>query len=228
MSRSRTLSGALLAAVCAVSLSACTTQPGVAALAGSERISDHKVDDVAQALCSAQSGAQQTAGAQQLSSRAARQGALEVLLNASLSRQFGRSRGVSPDQQQVSAALAANEQTISRLPRSRRSAFRDTLKEYAEGQLVLIDIGKASLTTSGTRNPTDAQSIAAGTRLRDQWVKSHADVTVSPRYGRYSQGALQLSSGSLSTPVSAAAVAGAKADPGQPWVSSLPASQKCS
>jgi hypothetical protein len=228
VSRSRTLSGAVLAVVCAVGLSGCTMHPGQAALVGSEKISDHKVDDVAQALCSAQSGSQQTTAAQELSSRAARQGALDVLINASLSRQFGRSRGVHADQEQVSAALTSNAKTISALPKSRRSAFRSTLQRYAEGQLVLIDIGKASLTQAGTKSPTDEQSIAAGTKLRDAWAKRHADVTVNPRYGRYSKGALKGGSGSLSAPVSSTAVTGAKADPGQAWVSSLPASQKCS
>jgi hypothetical protein len=228
VSRTRTLSGAALAAVCAVSLSACSMHPGQAALVGSEKISDHEVDDVAQALCSAQSGSQQAPGAQALSSRAARQGALDVLINSTLSRQFGRSRGVQPDQEQVSAALTANAQTISKLPKSRRGTFRDTLQQYAEGQLVLIDIGKASLTKAGTKSATDQQSIAAGTKLRDAWAKDHADVVVNPRYGHYAQGALKSSSGSLSAPVSATAVAGAKANPGQAWVASLPASQKCS
>jgi hypothetical protein len=229
VSRSRTLSGAVLAAVCAVSLSACTAHPGQAALVGSEEISDHKVDDVAQALCSAQGGSRQTAAAaQELSSRAARQGALDVLINSTLSRQFGRSQGVEPDQEQVSAALTANEQTISKLPKSRRSTFESTLQQYAEGQLVLIDIGKASLAKAGTKSPTDEQAIAAGTKLRDEWAKDHATVEVNPRYGHYTKGALKSGSGSLSAPVSATAVTGAKADPGQAWVSALPASQKCS
>jgi SurA N-terminal domain len=228
VSRSRTLSGAVLAAVCAVSLSACTAHPGQAALVGSEKISDHKVDDVAQALCSAQSGSQQTTAAQELSSRAARQGALDVLINSSLSKQFGHSQGVEPDQEQVSAAVSANAQTIAKLPKSRQSDFQSTLEQYAEGQLVLIDIGKASLKKAGTKNPTDEQSIAAGTKLRDAWAKDHASVKVNPRYGHYTNGALKSQSGSLSAPVSATAVTGAKPDPGQTWVASLPASQKCS
>jgi len=228
VSRTRTLPGVLLAAVCAVSLSACTVHPGQAAVVGSDKISDHQVDDVARSLCSAQSTAAQAGQPQELSSRAARQGALDVLINASLSQQFGQARGVQPDQGQVSAALDANAQTISKLPASRRAAFRDTLQRYAEGQLMLIDIGKASLEKAGTKNPTEQQSITEGMRLRAAWAKDHADVTVSPRYGRYAKGAVQGESGSLSAPVSASAVAGATANPGQTWVASLPAAQKCS
>ena len=94
-------------------MSACATHPGAAAVVGSESISDTHVDDVASALCAAQGGRQNGQQPQDLASRAARQGALDVLINSSLSRQFGDSQGVQPDQEQVSAALAASAQNIN-------------------------------------------------------------------------------------------------------------------
>jgi hypothetical protein len=209
-------------------LSACSAHPGAAAVVGSDTISESRVDDVALALCSAQS-ASQTGAAQDLAGRAARQGALAVLINGVLSRQYGDANGLEPDQSQVSAAVDANQATIDKLPASRRTAFSDTLRDYAEGQLVVIAAGQKQLRAAGARSVTQQQALAAGTKLRDAWVKKHVKVKVDPRFGRFtSAGSLAYTSGSLSSPVSTAATAGAKQQPGQTWVSSLPATQKCS
>jgi hypothetical protein len=223
----RILKGSAVALVAVFALSGCTTHPGAAAVVGSDTISDSQLDDVALALCSAQSTSQ-TGVPQDLAGRAAREGALSVLLNGELSKQFGESLGLEPDQAQVSAAVAANQSTIDALPASRRAAFTDTLRQYAEGQLVVVAAGKAELTRQGTTNSTTDQQVAAGTRLRDAWAAKHVKVSVDPRYGRFTKGALVASSGSLSVPVSATAQAGAKAQPATTWVSALPATQKCS
>src|SRR6476661_1094440 len=138
----------LLAVACTLAglfVSACTVHPGFAAVVGDSQISDSTVDDVAGALCSAQVGAGNNGQQQDLASRAARQGALDVLINSELSRQYGDSQGVTPDQEQVSAALAANQQNINGLPPEHRAIFEDTLRKYAEGQLMLIELGRRSL-----------------------------------------------------------------------------------
>jgi hypothetical protein len=223
----RTVRGPVLSLVAAAmalsSLSGCDTHPGAAAVVGSESISQGRLDDVALALCSAQSAS----SPQALAGRAAREGALSVMVSSELSRQFGRAMGVDPDQSQVSAAVTANQSTIDKLPASRRSAFTDTLRTYAEGQLVVIAVGRRALLERGTKSPTADQAVAVGTALRDAWVKKHLKVTVDPRYGRFTKGSLVTSSGSLSVPVSAIATAGAKAQPDASWVSALPASQQC-
>ncbi|MEP7091784.1 MAG: hypothetical protein ABI776_16915 [Nocardioidaceae bacterium] len=227
MTRSRTLRGSAVALAATLAMCACSAHPGDAARIGSDSISDGHLDDVALALCAAQSGSAQTPG-QALAGRAARQGALGVLINVSLSRQYGASRGAEADQSQVSSALDVNQATIDKLPASRRTAFRDTLRDYAEGQLVLISIGRSELVKRGTAKPTQQQSIATGTTLRDAWVKKHLKVSVDPRFGRFSNGALVSRSGSLSVPVSSSAVTGAQATPSQTWVAALPANEKCS
>ena len=226
MSRSRTLRGLVLATVSACALSACGTHPGSAAVVGSETISDTRLDDVASALCAAQAASAQQP--QDLASRAARQGALSVLVEASLSRQYAKARGVEADQEQVSGALTANKATIDALPAAERPVFRETLTEYAEGQLSLVDIGRRVLSQRGTARPTDQRALAVATRLRNRWAAQNADVTVDPRYGTYAAGALKASDGSLSVPVSSDAVAGAAPTPGATFIASLPANQKCS
>ncbi len=218
---------AMVAAPALLVLSACGSHPGAAAVVGPETISQGKVDSVALALCSAQSLAQ-TAAPQALAGRAARQGALSVLLNSALSRQYGEAKGLEPPQSQVSAAIDANQATIDKLPASRRTAFRDTLRDYAEGQLVVAEAGQQLLRQRGVKNITQDQALAVGTRLRDAWVKDHATVSVDPRFGRFSAGTLTYRSGSLSTAVSDSASSGAKQQPDQGWVGSLPATQQCS
>jgi hypothetical protein len=228
VSRSRTVKGSVLTLAAAFLMSACATHPGSAAVVGSESISVNEVDEVAHALCAAQGASQDGQAPQELASRAARQGALGVLINSSLSRQFGASKGVQPDQEQVSAALSGNEQSIATLPADRREIFRQTVREYAEGQLMLIDIGRQALTGQGQRNVTEQQAVSEGTKLRNAWAAKAADVSVDPRFGAYEKNSLLATSGSLSVAESKNATDGGSPDPSQGWVAALPASQKCS
>ena len=230
MTRSRTtrfvilgLTGVLTAFV----LSACQVHPGAAAVVGDQEISTQRVDAVAQALCSANRGASQSGQpASDLPSRGARQGALRVLIDSALAEQFGQAKGVHPDQEQVSAALAQNAEGISALPAGEQEAFRAALKEYAEGQLMVIEAGRQSLIAQGKSSPTDEEALAEGEKLRTAFAKD-IEVDVDPRYGTYSNGNLRAASGSLSIPVSARAFDGQSSDPSAAWVASLPTAQKC-
>ena len=208
-------------------LSACQVHPGAAAVVGDQEISTQRVDAVAQALCSANRSA--TASGQpasDLPSRGARQGALRVLIDSALAEQFGDAKGIHPDQEQVSAALAQNAEGIGALPAEEQGAFREALKEYAEGQLMVIEAGRRSLTEQGQSSPTDEEALAEGEKLRTEFAKD-IDVEVDPRYGTYSNGSLRARSGSLSVPVSARAFDGQSSDPSAAWVAALPAAQKC-
>ena len=217
-----------LVAAGAFVLSSCGAHPGSAAVVGSERIGEGQLDEVAGALCAAQTGAQQGGAPQELSSRAARQGALNVLISGLLAHQYGESQGVEAEQEQVSNALASNAQSIVSIPASRREVFRTTLRDYAEGQLMLVEIGRKALTAAGARNVTEQQALAEGAKLRDAWAEKNVKVSVDPRFGEFTGGTLRPASGSLSAAVSAGAADGAKAQPSTSWVSSLPANQKCS
>ena len=225
MTRSRTLRGLLLATVAGCALSGCANHPGSAAVVGSERISDSRLDDVAGAFCALASAQPQQAEAP--ASKGARLQALGVLIDDALSRQYAEAEGVEPDQAQVSAFVARSEATLDALPAKERSVFRATLTEYAEAQTSLIALGTRELREAGTAKPTQEQALAEATRLKSAWAERNADVSVDPRYGRYTEGALQPADGSLSVPVSASAKAGAAATPAPAWVAGLPASQKC-
>lgn len=214
-----------LVAGATLALSSCGLHPGAAAVVGDTTITGSEVDDAAAALCSANISGAESRGEPKpdLAARGARQAALQLLVDSELSHQFGEAEGAEPDRAQVSSALAQNAPTIDLLPEENKDDFRDILRTYAEGQLMLIAVGRESL---GNEAATDDEAISEGTRLRNAWAKS-VDVEVDPRYGIYEKGTLTPASGSLSFPASARAAAGANADPSASWVAGLPTSQKC-
>jgi hypothetical protein len=218
---------ATAAVLAACVLSGCGAHPGAAAIVGSDTIKESDLDEVALALCSAEAANSQAGASQDLAGRAARQGALSVLINAALSRQYGEANGVEPDQAQVAAALAANQGVIDKLPASRRTVFNDVVRDAVEGNLVILAVGRSELQKRGAKNIGEEQAFAVGTSVRDAWVKKRLKVSVDPRFGRFSGGALAYRSGSLSAPVSSGAAAGAKAAPDASWTAALPAAQKC-
>ncbi len=222
----RTVRLSVLVAGAALALTGCGLHPGAAAVVGGTTISGGEVDDAAAALCSANiTGAKANGQPKpELATRGARQAAVQLLIDSELSHKFAESRGVSPDRAKVSNAIAQQKQTVDLLPEATKAAFSDILRNYAEGQLMLMEIGKQEL---GDPNAADDKALAAGTKARDEWAQQ-VDVEVDPRYGDWSQGSLHSASGSLSVPVSDRAATGANMEPGAGWVAGLPSSQKCS
>lgn len=206
-------------------LAGCGVHPGAAAVVGSDEISTSEVDDVAVAVCSANLASARASNATlpTLPTRGARQLAMQILLEGELSKQFGEHEGVSANQQQVSQALAQNEQGFAMLPADQRDDFKNALKQYAEGQLILLEIGKQKL----GKDAADNDAINEGKRLRDEYVKS-LDVEIDPRFGRFEDGAFKPGGTSLSVAQSSTARAGDRAKPADAFVAGLPASQQCS
>jgi hypothetical protein len=212
-----------------VALSGCgAVHPGAAAVVDSTTISHDTVDGLAQALCTANvAGAEAAGQAQKFTTRGTREGALQVLLDARISQLFGEAENVQPSQQMVSQALDQNRDLIEALPEDERDAYRDALKEYAEGQLMLVEIGRTSLEEQGAAEVPDDQAIAEGQRLRGEFVQT-IDVEVDPRYGSFTDDTLQAGGSALSVAQSERARAGDQAQPGSDFVDGLPISQRCS
>ena len=206
-------------------LAGCGLHPGAAAVVEAETISHEEVDDVALAVCSANLASSELTGqpAQSLPTRGAREVAMQILLETELSQQFGEHEGVEANPQQVSQALAQNENALAVIPQDRREDFKDALRGYAEGQLMLIEVGKESLGAE----VSDDEAVTEGIRLRNEYVET-LDVEVDPRYGRFEGGAFKRGGTSLSVAASDRAVAGERAQPGDAFVTGLPASQLCS
>jgi hypothetical protein len=223
VTRARNIKVTALAAVAVTLLSGCGIHPGAAAVVGDQVISTRQVDDVARALCSANSGQ-----GQQLPSRGARQGALRVLLDSEVSRQFGQAQGVQPDKRLVSEAVSHEQSSIQSLPKDQQTAFEQALQGYAEGQATLLAVGSRYLASQGKPTTDQNQDVAEGRRLRGAFSRK-LHIQVDPRFGSFdaNTGTMAATSGSLSVPVSSSAADGATPDPSAGWVASLPASQKC-
>ena len=221
---------AVVAASAVLVLSGCASlQPGLAATVDSATISHDDVDRVAAALCSANLGGAAAQGQPPpaLASSGARQGALQVLLDSEISRLFGEQEGAEANNQQLSQALAQNEPGIALLPADQREDFRTALRDYASGQLMLIEIGRGSLEDQGQGNVTDDAALAEGQRLRGEFVQS-IDVEIDPRYGTFEGQTLQAGGTALSVATSERARAASRPEPPPAYVQSLPASQQCS
>lgn len=214
-----------LTSAAALLLSACgSVHPGDAAVVGSDSISQTRVDGVATAVCTVNTSSGQSSS---VPSRNARRFALNLLLDSTLSLQFGRKEGVRPDQHLVSTGLAQSAQTFSSLPPAQRADLQSAVHDVYAGQSVLESIGRRSLEKNGQTNVTTKQALAQGSLLRNQYAQS-LDIEVDPRFGTYEKGQVAPTSGSLSSAVSPTALDGQTSDPSTDWVSALPASQKCS
>ncbi len=209
-------------------LTACgDTHPGAAAAVDGRTISVSEVDDVATALCSANEAAPNSeAGSSTLPSRSLRQSALSLLLRSHISLAFAEEEGVSADPTAVSNAVTQNRATIDALPEDQRELFTEAVREYAEGQLIVIAVGERILADEGQTDVDQQTALAAGDEERAKFADS-LDVDIDPRFGTFADGELQPSGGSLSVPVSSEAKAGAAAQPEAGWVAGLPVSQTC-
>jgi hypothetical protein len=215
---------AALAAVAAMVLGGCGLHPGTAAVVESTTISHDRVDEVAEAVCSANLASARASNQPlpTLATRGAREVAVQILVETELSKQFGEAEGVEPNRRDVSQAVAQNETGIAMLPEQQQETFRTALREYAEAQLILIEVGRKSL---GGQVPDD-QAIAEGSRLRNEFVGT-LDVEVDPRYGHFEEGAFRRGGTSLSVPASQQALQGSRPQPDEAYAAALPASQQC-
>lgn len=219
--RNRSRKRLTLAAVAsAFVLSSCGgTAPGVAAEVDGNTVTAEEVDDFARVLCALDGEAAASAP-----SKVVRFRALEILLNIELSRalvDFDRA-----DSEQVARAVEQARSTREMVPADVRDDFDRAVKEYAQAQLAITDLGEESLRERGQTNPDEQDAFLEGDRLRTAYAAS-ADVDVDPRFGELDNGVLTRTAGSLSVPVSDTAVQGVAMEPTADFLGDLPASQTC-
>lgn len=216
---------AALAAGAAMALAGCGVHPGAAAVVGSETISHDRVDDIAVAVCRANVASAEASRQQgpPLPSRGARELAVEILVETELAQQLGERRGVEANQQAVSQALAQNEPGLALLEEEQREALRSALRDYAESQFMLIEIGRESL----GGDAGDDEAIAEGKKILAEYAES-IDIDIDPRYGHFDDGVFKRGGTSLSVAASDEAKDADQTQPSQAFVRDLPASQLCS
>jgi hypothetical protein len=220
----RRLKLAAVAAGAAAFLAGCGLHPGAAAVVGSQTIPHERVDDIALAVCRANVAGAEASGQQAspLPSRGARELAVEILIETELAQQLGEREGVEADSQAVAQAMAQNETGLALLEEEQQEKLRGALRDYAESQFMLIELGRQSLGSSAG----EEEAMAEGRRLLAEYAES-VDVEVDPRYGSYTEGAFQPGGTSLSVPASDRAKDGDQARPSDGFIADLPASQLC-
>jgi hypothetical protein len=137
-------------------------------------------------------------------------------------QQFGQREGVDANPQQVSAVVAQQTGGLETLPPQEQRVLRDTLRDYAEGRLMVLEVGRESAGAQAS----EEQAMSAGSQQLTQYLES-LDVEVDPRYGTFEKGSFKRGDNSLSVPASDQARAGDSAQPDPSFVEQLPASQQC-
>lgn len=213
------------AVAAAAALAGCGMYPGTAAVVGSTKISHDQVDDFASAVCRANVAGAEAAGqpATPMPSRGARELAVEVLVDTELAQQLGQREDVEADNQAIAQLLAQNEQGLALLEGEQREYLRGALRDYAEAQYLLIEVGRESL----GQQATEQEAMAEGRRILDEYAET-VDIEIDPRYGRFDDGMFKPGGTSLSVPASERAVQGTAQAPSDAFIGGLPASQLCS
>ena len=211
-----------------LALSACGNgvSPGEAAEVDGNPITVQQVDDLARVICATQSGQQAEAKSPTAAVRA-------IALNVLIGIEVGHGVGdlASADKQTVDQSVQSAAQARALVAAGDRDLFDQVVKDSTRAQLVLNQEAAKRLQASGG-DPSDQNALQAeAAKVQADYVKK-ADVKVSTRFGRMENGQLVAGDGSLSVPVSKAALAfkgGSSDDPfGTTSTADFPASQRCS
>jgi hypothetical protein len=218
-----TTSVAALSAV--LLLSSCGgNAPGVAATVAGDRITDQKVDEFAQVLCSLGGLPGGEAGTP---TRTARYSSLQILIANELADDVADMESV--DKSGVALTVQSLNAGRESVPEDVRDTFDEVVQEFATAQQAILELGRESLEESGQADETainDEAAFAEGDRLRSEYA-AQAEIEVDPRFGTVEDGVVTPADGSLSVPVSDLAVQGAAEQLEEGFASSLPATQKC-
>lgn len=193
--------------------------PGVAAQVGEDRITLDEVDAFAQVLCALDTGAQQSSP-----TRAARVGALEILLSNELA--FDLAEGVDVDQAAVNQALDSLGASRQVVPEDLVGTFDQVAGDFARAQASVLAVGREASVEAGESQPSDQLAFNTGERLRQEYAEA-ADIEVDARFGEFVDGQLLPTEGSLSVPVSDLAVQTTAQQPTADLTELLPESQIC-
>jgi hypothetical protein len=220
---------ALAALGAALTLGGCgSLPPGAAAVVDGTTIKHSEVTDLAEAQCAGIKQAARTGQAQeQVTPRKQLvQQALSLLMDVELSLKYAESVDVSPRPRQVAATYAQIEPLIETLPEQHRDYTSEVFRHWAEARDVLTQIGMRA--TGQQDTPANSQNlINAGYERREPWLEK-VEIHTDPRYGP-AAGVAWPGGGdpSVSKAVSKYAKDADKDQPGQAFLSALPASQKC-
>lgn len=216
--------GVALVVAAGLALTACgDVSPGAAATVEGTKIPRETVDDMAQAVCTAEVT---YAGlvdqpVQPTPTAIYRELSLSLLINEQLALDVADRLDIDlPPSSYEAGQDAGLEGLFEALPSSALEPFQDYVDSYNRLQALYTAIGAEAGEASSDAPPevTDAGRVYVA-----QYAKKQ-DIDVDPRFGEFTDGRVAGGSGSLSVPVEAAASVGPDEPPD---VSGLPDSQIC-
>jgi hypothetical protein len=212
-----------------VSVTGCDSMhPGAAAVVGDTTIQESELDHFVDALCVSNSVAASQGGAptDQAATRDLRRTILNVLIQSELATQAAEKNGVSVTDGDVQRRLASGTGLPEQLPPAVEEKLTGLITDLVRASLLTAAIGKQQLSSNSATNISGKQAAQAGSTYLTHYAEE-VGVDVDPRYGTYSALGVTAGSGSLSVPVSNAAVEGNKAQLSPEWIKQLSASQTC-
>ena len=225
------VSGLVVTLTAAVATGCSTLHPGAAAVVGSRSIEASTVDAIASAYCQVTVAAARAQGsaAPAQPTRDLRRGVLNALVQEHVVRgAANRIGGIRVAESQVDQLVESSGILAQPVSDDAAAVLRGFLDKVASTQLTLQAIGQrlAAQQSGGGQPPSPEQASAAGRRYVLKYAAG-LDVSVDPRYGSYSPQGIEVSSGSLSVPVSDEARLAIRPSLDGSAARSLPASQTC-
>ena len=229
--RRRSVVGGLVVALAAALTGCSNLHPGAAAVVGSRSIEASTVDAIASAYCQVTAAAARAQGSPAAAqpTRDLRRGVLNALVqDRVVSGAAGRLGGIRVPASQIDQLVDSSGILSQPVAGDAASVLHGFLDKVASTQLKLEQIGRRLATEQpgGGQAPSPEQASAAARRYVLQYA-ADLDVRVDPRYGSYSPRGIEVSSGSLSVPVSDEALLAVRPTLDAATARTLPASQTC-
>jgi len=217
--------GVALVVAAGLALTGCgDVAPGAAATVDGTRISLETVDDMAQAVCSAEVTYAEEFGDQPMQptpTSVFRNTTLTLLINEQLALEVAGKLDLDVPPSSYQAGQSAGlDELLDALPSSAVEPFEDYVASFSRLDALYAAIGAESGETTG-------DDPGAGVEAGRAYVATYADkqdIEVDPRFGRFESGQVAGGSGSLSVPLRTPADTPTDAPPD---VSGLPDSQIC-
>jgi hypothetical protein len=199
--------------------------PGTASVVNGTRITTDEVQELADAQCSGVALSVKLKQGQASARKKQEEGALSLLMDIALNRDFGESLDVEPRPESVQAIYAQVEPLIESLPAKQRPVTEEVFHRWAEARDVMTQVGEQEAGQQITQENAEAL-INAAYEKRQEWLKK-IDIDTNPRYAPDEDGFPGAGDGSVSRASSDFAKSATATEPDATWVGGLPASQRC-
>lgn len=225
MSKSRLITATALGAV-ALLLSGCgSASPGVAVQIGDQEISNRRVDEASEHMCTALADQFEEQGTV-VPMGFVRQGVVQLLTLRSQADQIADAYDVKPGSG-YSNDVSQRKVTVSSMPQDVRDDYVELTSANALATDILKQVGRIELERKGVEDPTVDEVSQTGLDVFNSWPDSNG-IEIDPRYGLESvDGVLSPVDTNLSVAVSDSAKSGLALEPDPAFANTLPLTHRC-